>query len=72
MLLPCRERYALLAYAVTGDAKACEGGRTPGGGAFAMLRLLLRRPRDGPVEPSCTVPAELTEPIDSFELLRTC
>lgn len=51
LLLFGRARYELLVYAVTGDVKDCVGDMTPGGGAFIKLRLLLRRPSDGAVEP---------------------
>ena len=37
-----------------------------------MLRLLRRRPRTGDVGAALTVPEELTDCIDSFELLLLC
>jgi hypothetical protein len=58
---------------VLGGANApWEGGRTPGGGAFSMLRLLRRRLRPGDVGAALTVPEELTDCIDSLELLLVC
>jgi hypothetical protein len=73
VLEPCLERYELLVYAVTGGGNApCVGVKATGGGAFIMLRLLRRRPRTGGVGVPLTVDDELTECIDSSELLLPC
>jgi hypothetical protein len=58
---------------MTGGAYALgEDGRAPGGGAFIMLRLLRRRPKAGDDGAALTVPAELTDCMDSFELVLVC
>jgi hypothetical protein len=66
--------YTPLLYPPTGGCTyaPCCGGRTPGGVAYIKLRLLRRLPSAGEVEVALTVPEELADCIDSFELLLVC